>query len=466
MEQEMTELPRMVAKDGDVGFIGFNNRLRPDQLAGGMLTDAQNVRLDRNGEAQVRKGIQVVEAPFAVGGDVFRLPEESEIDDDVARLPTTIESASLTSNVVSLVLNEPAVQQGYDFQVGDEIVVEGVQFITKDPNGTHTITSVSDAGGTSTITYDLTGADETYTTAIVLPEDLPFDLNGITTQAVVGYNMVLEQGNVTEVYASTAFSDPNDNASQYILIASNTKVVAKNLLTNATTDITYPAGETVPPRSSMLQAFNKVFIFRNGQTALEWDGDFNNNFELVESGEYSQPTQLSPSAVDITDGKATATFSSLADLNGTTVGHTIEIEAASNSGLVVGERYIVADRDDSVPSISFFVQHPNVQNSNGVIFQRDVSVGLGFIHMPAPEYAVYHQRRLVMPFRFIPRVADNQFDSTGNLDEIIASDILDSDTYDRIYAQYRFNAGEADFKIPMTAYMLSTDSMRVKRTSM
>ena len=441
-----------IAKDGDVGFIGFNNRLRPDQLAGGMLTDAQNVRLDRNGEAQVRKGIQVVEAPFAVGGDVFRLPDESEIGNDIARLPTTIESASLTSDVVSLVLDEPAVELGYDFQVGDEITVEGIQFTGTDPNGTHTITNVTNAGGTSTITYALTGANETYTTAIVLPEDLSFQLNGITTQAVVGYNMVLDQGNVTEVYASTAFSDPNDNASQYILIASNAKVVAKNLLTNATTDITYPAGETVPPRSSMLQAFNKVFIFRNGQTALEWDGDFNNNFTLAPSGEYSQPTQLSPSSFDITDGKATAEFSSVADLNGTSVGDTIEIEAIGNSPLVVGEKYVVSERDNSVPSISFFVQHEDTSNSQGVIFQQEVSVGLGFIHMPAPEYAVYHQRRLLMPFRFIPRVADNQFDSTGNLDEIIASDILDSDTYDRIYAQYRFNAGEADFNVGLHSF--------------
>jgi hypothetical protein len=446
------DLDDRIANDGDVGFIGFNNRLRPDQLAGGMLTDAQNVRLDRNGEAQVRKGIQVIEAPFAVGGDVFRLPEESEIGNDIARLPTTIESASLTSNVVSLVLDEPAVELGYNFQIGDEITVEGIQFTGTDPNGTHTITGVTDAGGTSTITYALPGADETYTTAIVLPEDLSFQLNGITTQAVVGYNMVLDQGNVTEVYASTAFSDPNDNASQYILIASNAKVVANNLLTNATTDITYPAGETVPPRASMLQAFNKVFIFRNGQTALEWDGDFNNNFELVESGEYSQPTQLSPSSFDITDGKATATFSNVADLNGTSVGDTIEIEAIGNSPLVVGEKYVVSERDNSVPSISFFVQHEDTSNSQGVIFQQEVSVGLGFIHMPAPEYAVYHQRRLLMPFRFIPRVADNQFDSTGNLDEIIASDILDSDTYDRIYAQYRFNAGEADFNVGLHSF--------------
>ena len=43
-----------VAKDGDIGFVGFNNRLRPDQLAQGMLADAQNIRLDRNNEAQPR----------------------------------------------------------------------------------------------------------------------------------------------------------------------------------------------------------------------------------------------------------------------------------------------------------------------------------------------------------------------------------------------------------------------------
>jgi len=63
-----------VAKDGDVGFIGFNNRLRPDQLQAGMLADAQNIRLDRNGEAQVRKGVELVSEPLAVGTDALTLP--------------------------------------------------------------------------------------------------------------------------------------------------------------------------------------------------------------------------------------------------------------------------------------------------------------------------------------------------------------------------------------------------------
>ena len=40
-----------IAQDGDVGFVGFNNRLRPDQLQAGMLSDAQNIRTDRNGQA-------------------------------------------------------------------------------------------------------------------------------------------------------------------------------------------------------------------------------------------------------------------------------------------------------------------------------------------------------------------------------------------------------------------------------
>ena len=63
-----------IGTDGDYGFIGFNNRLRPDQLSRGMLADSRNMRLDRNGEAQVRKGVELVLAPLAVGGDALTLP--------------------------------------------------------------------------------------------------------------------------------------------------------------------------------------------------------------------------------------------------------------------------------------------------------------------------------------------------------------------------------------------------------
>ena len=451
-----------VTKDGDVGFIGFNNRLRPDQLQAGMLADAQNIRLDRNGEVQVRRGVELVSEPLAVGADSLTLP---------FNLPTAGE-------------------------IG----------------------------------------------------------NGTTA--------ILDDDAVNEIYGSCGYSDPNAAASQYIIFASNTKAIAINIATGAETDIDYPAGLNISQPVDMIQAFNKVYIFREGKTALEWNGDLSqyvsivatesnggpnsiasgtysywrmnegkpqyrklvngvavadifwgfrsyattpawniqyysngvyaessedvatpdlvqnwsilnpaegytystnhdiNNisitsspaFTKVASGAYSQPTQLSPSRVDITDGKATATFSSIAAMNGTAVGDTIEIEAIGNSPLVVGEKYVVAERDDSVPSLSFFVQHQDTSNAQGVIFQQPVSVGLGFTHMPAPPFAIYHQRRLVMPYRFTVDTAADSFTARGILDEVIASDILDSDTYDQIYAQYRFNAGTADFVVGLHSF--------------
>jgi hypothetical protein len=553
-----------ILKDGDVGFVGFNNRLRPDQLQGGMLADAQNVRFDRNGEAQVRKGIEVIEAPFAVGGDVLRLPTEAQIGDGVtALLPTTIESANLvgSANQVSIVINDPAVEAGHTFVATNSVEVEGLGFTTVNPNNTdsdgiittsHTLDSVTDNGnGTKTLKYALTGDNESYSAAVALPEDLittagnflvgktytiqsvgstdftaigassnavdvvftatgagsgtgtaSFNLNANTTQAVIGFNMVLDQGAVTEVYASTEFSDPNENASQYILIASNLKVVAKNLATNATVDIAYPAGETVPPESSMLQAFNKVFIFRKGQVALEWDGSFStitagsfvvnrtytitavgstdftaigasantigvtftatgvgsgtgtatSAFSKVKSGTFTQPTVLSPSGFTITNGLATATVS-----NTLSIGDQVILVTAGGSTLTAGNQFTVSEASSS--AFKFFVDAADVSNQTNVEFTQKVSVGLGFTHMPAPEFAVYHQRRLVMPFQFSVSASANSYTSRGILDEIIASDILDSDTYDQIFAQYRFNAGEADFTVGLHSF--SEDNLMV-----
>jgi hypothetical protein len=64
-----------------------------------------------------------------------------------------------------------------------------------------------------------------------------------------------------------------------------------------------------------------------------------------------------------------------------------------------------------------------------------------------------------MPFNFTVDDSADSFTSRGILDEIIASDILDTDTYDQIYAQYRFNAGEADFNVALHSF--SEDNLMV-----
>jgi hypothetical protein len=73
--------------------------------------------------------------------------------------------------------------------------------------------------------------------------------------------------------------------------------------------------------------------------------------------------------------------------------------------------------------------------------------------MPAPAYGVYHQRRLAVPYRY--SVTDGSSDTYADrkiFDEILLSDILDTDTYDQVYGQFRFNAGKSDFNVGMLSF--------------
>jgi len=661
----------------DAGFIGFNNYSRPDQLTSGMLASSLNGRIGKNGEWQVRKGINVIKAPFASGDDVLRLPTNAETlvnPPVVGLLPTTIRSASLdsTSSKVSIIIDDPSVDPGHVFVVGDEVYVEnlvgtttytpftgswtssglsttiedttaygngvelanssgtygtstitlstpipsgtavsiastviektgtwkwefltsggleaspdyaqgiavtgsdtvtttaeatqirirathsgtlkvsnisvtsdeataGVTTTTTDPNGLHTITDVTDNGATITIKYALTGANETYAVALTLPFNLDDggvepQLTVLTESSVIGFNMVLEQGNVTAVYASTTFSDPNQDNNQFIVLASNVSAVATDLNdTSVSITMGYPLNENVPPASSMLQAFNRIFIFRDGQTALENDSFFSPmliasssinttkvvtantsldhnlkigdaitisgvtaftagedpngtfvvatvpsatqftyvlvgsstssktftvgvasfispGFKLASSGEYTQPVPMALSDIDYSDGIATAT-TSVASVSTLLVGDTLTFTAAGSSTYTAGDTVRVRSIESST-TFTFVTDKGDLTNKNGSV-QKQVSVGLGFSHMPAPEYAAYHQRRLVMPFKYNVEDTVDTFTYRKILDEVIISDILDSDTYDKIYGQFRFNAGTSDFNVALHSF--------------
>lgn len=336
-----------VLKDGDVGFVGFNNRLRPDQLQAGFLADAQNIRLDRNGEAQVRKGVELILAPLAVDADALTLPFD---------LPTVA-------------------------QEGD------------------------------------------------------------------GVTAILDDAVVNAIYGSTGFSDPSADASQYIIIAANSKAFAIKVSDGSSTEIDYPSGITVSGPVDMIQAFNKVFIFRDGETALEWDGNLSNDFTKVASGTYTQPVRLGDGGNNTTISNGVVTVTATG--HGLEVGDKIVVTEASND-LVVGEEYFVATIPDA-DSFTFFAEKDDDSSHNNH-YTKTVSVGLGFTHMPAPPFAIYHQRRLVMPYRYTVDSGADSFTDRNILDEIIASDLLDSDTYDQIFGSYRFNAGTADFVVGLHSF--------------
>ena len=410
-----------ILKDGDVGFVGFNNRLRPDQLQAGVLADAQNVRLDRNGEAQVRKGIDLLLAPLVAGGAALTLPFYLVADDS---------SVTVTQTGGNLVITNV---DATNFPSSGTINLSGVTGITPDPNGNRPFTKDSST--------QITISDKTYSGTA----------GGTATVKLA----ILDDSAVNAIYGSTGFSDPAQDASQYIIIASNAKAIAIKVSDGTSTDIAYPSGVVIDGSVDMIQAFNKVFIFRDGSTALEWDGSFSGSpaFTKVTSGTYTQPVQLT-GTLTTASGVCTVDTSAAHNLS---TGDRIHVEDKAGSNLENGESYVVTVVDSD--TFTIFVQHPDETNTPNVIFQQTVSVGLGFTHMPAPPFAIYHQRRLVMPFNYTVDSGADSFTDRNILDEIIASDILDSDTYDQIYGSYRFNAGTADFIVGLHSF--SDDTLMV-----
>jgi hypothetical protein len=406
-----------VQEDGDRGFVGFNNRLRPDQLKPGLLADSQNGRMGLNGQWEVRKGIEQILTPVTTSG-ALTIP--CFIRD------TTINSASINLNTPSSGNIQINFASAHGFTVGATGDIELTNLSGIDPavaDGPVPITVV-DADSVKI-------TDQTYTAA--------------PSGTVVLGQLTIDDTAVEGLYGSCAFSDPNNSASQFIVLATNLKAIAFNLETLVSTDIAYPTGVTVSSEVDMIQAFNKVFIFRDGQTALEWDGNTSNDFTKVTSGEYTQPVQITGT---ITTASGICTIA--ASGHNLETGNIVHVDDKAGSNLENGESYVITKVDAN--TFTIFVQHPNETNTPNVVFQQSVSVGLGFTHMPAPPFAIYHQRRLVMPFNYTVNASSDSFTANGKLDELIASDILDTNTYDQIYANFRFNAGTADFIVGLHSF--------------
>ena len=533
-------------EDLETGFSGFNNRLRPDQLQPGVLAESRNGRLDLNGEWQVRRGINILNAPFATGADTFRLPNVSEFlinnpDSTVGILPKVMQSVRIqTSGIVTILLDD------HGFSVDDEIVINGVfRSGFPDINGTHIITEVT---GANRFKFDsgITTTDGYYTFPPNAGSKLSFNLppdpinETLSTQplsAPCGKSF-LDVSQVVGLRSGTDYSDPNASSQgEYIIISTNLSALVLNLSTQETFEMRFPEGESVLELSDMLQAFNRLFIFRDSQIALEnkkffnpigiksisqtgtdevdvetfllhglnagdmieirdvAEGTINPNgqfevtsttdktftynvgtigtedytvtsdskifptFTLVANGTYRQPSEITFDTFNITDGEAVGTVPA-ADITNLKVGNTITIENVGNSSLELGDEFIISFVDETTNTIRFYIQEEDtVTSRTGIIFSKPVSIGLGFMHMPAPEFGVYHQRRLVTPFRSTQETINigtptesTKITSTGTRDEIAVSDILDSDTYDQVFANFRFNAGTADFTVGLHSF--------------
>ena len=224
-----------IGEDVDRGFSGVNQRLQLNQLQETEVRESLNGRME--GYWRPRKGVVEKTSALTTGGTPLQLPFYLI---DVAK---TITSASYASNVVTITIT------GHGFEAGSSgyAVVAGLTFTGTDNNGPKVLTYVT----ANTLSFPVTG------------------VTGVSGTGTLSQMPINDNAN-SNVRASCLFSDPNTGNKEYVIVALDTVAKKIDLATYVATDIPYPIGQALGADTEMIQVFDKVMLFRDGQQAFEW----------------------------------------------------------------------------------------------------------------------------------------------------------------------------------------------------
>lgn len=545
-----------ITEEFDTGFIGFNNRLRPDQLQPGVLTVSENGRLDLNGEWQTRKAIQHLASPFQASVLFSDNATDSKLKffDNASITPTgrtdnPTSGASVNSSTGVMTITFSGSGHG----------------ISTDYNG-HVFFLNGFVGNVN--------IDGNYLITRISATQISVVVSGLTTISTRGevFGLSLDDSAANVIESAIEFSDPNNNSESYVLCIGTNTAAAVKCSDGSVTSISYPVNQSAAGATA-IQAFNKVFIFRDGEVAMQWDGILTGSpsFSLVSNGSFTEPFDIIVPAGSFQVLNQVATVvSDTGSLNqGTSIsiknGVNSSIEDTSDSGYDISGsglrqavpnddlgfdfeflvREVFADgstKDISTTSLSttagtgsftgynkatfttavahdlkvsdpiFIANYHSSVDGNRIVaevgstttfsiyisgtlsseapsgsptvkikkgftfsvpsestdgsktskdtlsatptFLEKASEGSGFIHMPAPPFGEYHQRRIVVPFRYsMSEDASGTTITDRNIhDELIFSQLLDSDTYDIMFGQFRLNAGTSDFIVGLHSF--------------
>ena len=532
--------------EGDVFFQRMNSRLRPSQLQAGEVALSQNGRMDKDGTWQPRKGLQTLSGAIT-------------LDSAAIRLPFKVVGGQRNAGVVTLVLQDiPSIA----FEPGSSITVVDVNAPTDSPNGTFALTEVFFSN--RQLQYAQAGVDEEFTTtedSIIAPESL--------IPTTLDPDFTLTDDGANEVYGSCVYSDPlSDFTDDYIFTATNNVMQILRLRDRVEYRVRYPSAESINTNCHLIQADNKVYVFRNDETTLECKPtltqfqiasasrsnktitvttpsahgliadqfislfglgnysiggnpnqyyqvestnltassfevtfstndtgnetyivggarvEFFNDFTLVANGRYTLPDHINdgnvisgttkangdPNHVDDTvsepqgnDGQVTIKEVS----HGLVLGQELTIvKANSPLDLYVGKKVKVSQViDDDHFAIPVAVE--TIEASSNVYLELAKKAPVSFLrHQPASPFGVMSQRRM-----WIPYFHEEDYDVTPfswkareGKDEIIASDILDPDTYDVVGGRFRVTGGSNDFIVAVQPFTEDTILVMCRRS--
>ena len=445
-----TQFDDRMLEELDRGFIGFNNRLRPDQLTSGVLFDSQNGRMAQNGEWQTRKGIDNIKAPLSVGGSALTLPFTL---DDGGTEPQ---------------LNDDAVNEVYGSCIFSDPNDESESYIILAANTKAVAIKVSDPSTEYDLAYP---GGETISSPVEMVQ--AFNKLIIFRKGDTPFEKDLSATNInTEPTLDKVDSGEYSQPTQIICASGEFALIENRGIVHQTDGVS---------QGDIISVVGDKTLFGD-QTSGLVIGERVTVAKVFEAGSTQNIT--SATSTSVTGGEFDGLYKVTCTLNGHgySVGDPITIAGFSPSNNVANGKKFVAEKTlnefifyvDGNPALSSattgtvalahgfeFYLDPSKTSTHVTdgesltstpVFARKVSEGLGFTHMPAPEYGVYHQRRLAVPYRYsVSDVADTYADRKI-FDEILISDILDTDTYDQVYGQFRFNAGKSDFNVGMLSF--------------
>ena len=223
-----------IGEDVDRGFFGVNQRLQLNQLQEGEVRESLNGRME--GYWKPRKGIVEKTSSLTTGTTPLQLPFYLI---DVAKTISTV-TVPVTGTIRITVT-------AHGFEVGST--------------------------GWATVAGLDTAVNGSYLLTYVDADKLDYTVAGITTVTDTSgtlSQMVINDAANANVRASCLFSDPNTNNKEYVIVALDTVAKKIDLDTFAVTDIPYPIGQALGAKTEMIQLFDKIMLFRDGQQAFEW----------------------------------------------------------------------------------------------------------------------------------------------------------------------------------------------------
>jgi hypothetical protein len=190
---------------------------------------------------------------------------------------------------------------------------------------------------------------------------------------------------------------------------------------------------------TMTQSQSKTFNVSGAQV------EYFEDFTRVASGTYTAPAYLTDTSTASVSGVVTMDVSS----HGLAVGDRLTIHTSQSAiyDSFIGSEVVVT----SVPTVNQFTFNLGVKDdsNHSLTVSRPLAIGKGFIHQPAAPFGEFHQRRLWVPYQY---TSDTSPTDRGIRDELVASDIFDSDTMDQIGNQFRISSGKSDFIVGIKGF--------------